>query len=144
MSSEGDGNNVVEVLKQATAAVRFIRGGGGPAFIEFQTSRWREHCGPLDDADLGLRTAAETAALREDCPLLHLKRHMLAIGIWDDEAIGKMMLEIEAEIKQAFAFAKSSDFPNETVLRQHEYAGTAAYYCDDGSPESLVESEVYS
>ena len=33
-----------------------IRAGRGPQFVELETYRWREHCGPNYDNDLGYRT----------------------------------------------------------------------------------------
>ena len=40
----------------ASAALADIRAGGGPRFLEFSTYRWREHCGPFYDNDIGYRT----------------------------------------------------------------------------------------
>ena len=58
-ATHGDGNDAVEVLDRATAALAAIRAGGGPRFLEFSTYRWREHCGPSYDNDLGYRSEAE-------------------------------------------------------------------------------------
>jgi len=58
-ASYGDGNDALSVLDKVSTAVSKIRSGGGPVFIEFSTYRWREHCGPLYDNDLGYRTQSE-------------------------------------------------------------------------------------
>jgi TPP-dependent pyruvate/acetoin dehydrogenase alpha subunit len=58
-SRQGDGNDVAEVYELAGEAVEKARRGGGPSFLEFKTYRWREHCGPNFDNDIGYRTEAE-------------------------------------------------------------------------------------
>tara|TARA_Y100000310_G_scaffold328100_1_gene395616 strand:+ start:9928 stop:10812 length:885 start_codon:yes stop_codon:yes gene_type:complete len=35
---------------------RYFRNADGPLLLEIPTSRWKEHCGPLDDWDLGYRS----------------------------------------------------------------------------------------
>jgi len=52
-SYQGDGNNAIEVYKLAEQAIHKARQGNGPTFLEFKTYRWREHCGPYYDKDLG-------------------------------------------------------------------------------------------
>ncbi|HIO55582.1 MAG TPA: thiamine pyrophosphate-dependent dehydrogenase E1 component subunit alpha, partial [Candidatus Marinimicrobia bacterium] len=58
-SRQGDGNDVDEVYEMTKRAVDKARKGGGPTFLEFKTYRWREHCGPLYDNDIGYRTESE-------------------------------------------------------------------------------------
>ena len=55
-AKEGDGNNVEESYSIAKEAIASIRSGNGPAFIKLDTYRYREHCGPNYDTDLGYRT----------------------------------------------------------------------------------------
>ena len=55
----GDGNDVQFVFKTASDAVSGIRSGSGPVFMEFSTYRWREHCGPFYDNDIGYRSEQE-------------------------------------------------------------------------------------
>ena len=58
-TSSGDGNDVQAAHDLIAAAVGKIRAGGGPQFVELATYRWREHCGPLYDNDIGYRTVEE-------------------------------------------------------------------------------------
>ena len=58
-TSYGDGNNVEEVAEQVKVSKDNILKGNGPQFIEFETYRWREHCGPNYDNDLGYRDEEE-------------------------------------------------------------------------------------
>ena len=44
-SQHGDGNKIEGVYSMITKCVDQIRVGSGPQFLEFETYRWREHCG---------------------------------------------------------------------------------------------------
>ena len=57
--AEGDGNDVTRVWELTGEAMSHIRGGKGPYFLELETYRWREHCGPNFDNDLGYREESE-------------------------------------------------------------------------------------
>ncbi len=58
-SNDGDGNNADEIYSLMKSAVEFVRTGKGPYFLELYTYRWREHCGPNYDNDIGYRTEEE-------------------------------------------------------------------------------------
>ena len=55
----GNGNDVEEVFRIVKNAKTSIFQGGGPQFLEFDTYRWREHCGPNYDNDIGYREESE-------------------------------------------------------------------------------------
>ena len=65
----GHGNDVLAVHALAGRAIEKARAGDGPSFIELATYRWREHCGPNFDNDIGYRDEAEYLAWRELCPV---------------------------------------------------------------------------
>ena len=46
-----------------------VRSGKGPYFLEFETYRWREHCGPNFDNDLGYRSNDEFLKWKGKCPI---------------------------------------------------------------------------
>src|SRR5258708_27720371 len=68
-----DGNDLRAVHAASTEAVTRARAGGGPTFILADTYRWREHCGPNYDNDLGYRTVAEFEQWRERDPIPPLR-----------------------------------------------------------------------
>ncbi len=109
----GDGNDVLEVAELTRQAVQQARDGGGPVFLEFHTDRWREHCGPGYDFDLGDRSQADLEEWMRRCPLVRLQRHMIAAGAWDEADIARLSAEVEAEITAAMDFAEKSPFPAE-------------------------------
>src|SRR5207237_7184826 len=45
-TGEGDGTDVLEILRLAKDGVAHARSGAGPVFLAFHASLWREHCGP--------------------------------------------------------------------------------------------------
>ncbi|SVC72066.1 uncharacterized protein METZ01_LOCUS324920, partial [marine metagenome] len=68
-SSHGDGNNVQQVSDYVELARDKILSGNGPQFLEFDTYRWREHCGPNYDNDIGYREEEEFLEWKKKDPL---------------------------------------------------------------------------
>lgn len=120
-TAAGDGNDVVEVARLASRAVDHARCGRGPVFLELATYRWREHCGPNYDNDLGYRTSEEFEQWRARCPLNRSRVALLAEGTPESE-LETMAGEIEREIDEAFEFARSSPFPAESTAAEQVLA----------------------
>lgn len=110
-SDSGDGNDVLEVHEKAASAVARLRAGDGPAFLEFATYRWREHCGPHFDNDIGYRTEEEYLQWRERDPIQLFEARLKREGIVGDADILAMERAIAEEVAAAFAFAENSAFP---------------------------------
>jgi pyruvate dehydrogenase E1 component alpha subunit len=121
-SYQGDGNDVIQVYKMAKRAVNRARKNLGPTFLEFKTYRWREHCGPYDDFNLGYRTESEVRDWQKRCPIKKLKENLLARGILCNHDIEAMVSDLDTEIVAAFAFARESPFPDKRLLLGHVYA----------------------
>jgi pyruvate dehydrogenase E1 component alpha subunit len=121
-ADKGDGNDVLEVAEKVAGAVAHLRRGLGPAYVEFETYRWREHCGPNFDNDIGYRTEHEFLAWRNRCPLDRLERLLTAEGTLCAAELQTMRQDIAAEIGEAFSFALSSPFPAAEELHDHLYA----------------------
>jgi TPP-dependent pyruvate/acetoin dehydrogenase alpha subunit len=83
-----------------------------PVFLEIDTYRFLEHCGPSNDDDLGYRSKAEVSEFRAIDPLDRLSK---TIDMTDELAIYKA--EVERELEQAFEFARSSDYPSEADIK---------------------------
>jgi pyruvate dehydrogenase E1 component alpha subunit len=121
-ASGGDGNDVLEVWRLATNTVSRARAGEGPFFLEFRTDRWREHCGPNYDFNLGYRSESELPVWQARCPLLRLESHMREAATWDEVEMAQIVRLENAEIDQAMKFAQDSPFPSSRRLLEHEYA----------------------
>lgn len=106
-----DGNDAEAVYEAAQRNVAEIRAGSAPRFLELSTYRWREHCGPNFDNELGYRTEAEYLAWWEKEPIVRFEKKLLAEKTITPADIAKIEAEIEKEVNAAFAFAKSSPFP---------------------------------
>lgn len=119
---QGDGNDVEAVYRLTGEALQGVRAGRGPAFLEFKTYRWREHCGPAYDNDLGYRSLQEFEEWRKRCPIKNFEEKLLAKKILDAAAIQKTKEEIVQEVDQAFRFAWESPYPLQEKLFQHIYA----------------------
>lgn len=121
ISYQGDGNDVVEVYKLAKRAIKQAGEGKGPAFLEFKTYRWREHCGPNYDNDLGYRTKSEFQEWRQCCPVERLQAQLIKDGILSQHDIDQMTNSIGMEMQEAIAFAKESPFPDESGIMEGIY-----------------------
>jgi pyruvate dehydrogenase E1 component alpha subunit len=121
-SFQGDGNDAVGVHAMAQDAVEKARRGGGPTFLEFKTYRWREHCGPNHDNDLGYRTDQEFLEWKKRCPVEKMKRHLIHDCKLTIEEIDEIVHPLSDEIEEAVLFAKKSPFPPPDLLMDHVYA----------------------
>jgi len=121
-AEKGYGNDVAEVDRIAGKAIEHIRKTGKPAFIEFETYRFREHCGPNYDNTLGYRTEEEYEEWRQKCPLDNYEKKLLEESILNNELIDQYKNEIEQEMKEAVSFAKQSPFPNKQEIYTDLYA----------------------
>lgn len=120
--SRGDGNDVLGIYALAQEAVSRAREGRGPYFLELETYRWREHCGPYFDNHLGYRAECDLNSWVERCPVRNLERKLLAEGLIDEKTTGEFRETIASEIKEAVDFAKQSPFPEAAELYTDVYA----------------------
>jgi 2-oxoisovalerate dehydrogenase E1 component len=114
-----DGNDASAVYALARQAVEKARSGGGPTFLELETYRWREHCGPLYDDDLGYRAADEAARWQDRCPVARATRELLAEGLLTAEGLTALRGELELEAQEAIRFARASAFPPPDAVATH-------------------------
>lgn len=117
-----DGNDAIEIYEAAKDAVSKARNGNGPTLLECKTYRWREHCGPNYDDELGYRTLDEINQWKNRDPIEKLKKYMMSNGIKPDEQISVMSQKIEGEMEEAVTFARESPFPRQEQLPEHVYA----------------------
>jgi len=114
----GYGNDVEEVFGIAQEALLSIKSGAGPAFIEFETYRHREHCGPNYDNHIGYRTEEEFLAWEAKCPIA-LQKNRLQVS---EEMLETIRFCVEQEIEAAFNFAQTSPFPTFDPESENPYA----------------------
>lgn len=118
----GDGNDVVACHQLFSTVVEDIKQGKGPVFIELSTYRWREHCGPNYDNQLGYRSEEEFLKWQQLEPISRFERWLLINNLITKKAMDESRQKITDQIEQAFIFAKESPFPDKSTLGDHVYA----------------------
>src|SRR5262249_34879520 len=106
------GNDVAQVYRALEAAATRARAGQGPSFIEAYTYRWNGHVGPENDEEVGDRYPEEIAFWKTYCPIELLERALESASLFCPDERKRALAEIEAEIQDAFAFARASAFPS--------------------------------
>ena len=117
-----DGNNPRSVYKATKEAKQYILEKSEPFFIELETYRWREHCGPNYDNDIGYRSEEEFLEWKKRDPVQTFEKLLLSEKIITEEALEKIMFEISEKVLLAFEFAKSSPFPKSEEAFDSMYA----------------------
>jgi TPP-dependent pyruvate/acetoin dehydrogenase alpha subunit len=116
-----DGMDVVAVEAAARRAIAYIREGGGPAFLECRTYRFRAHS--MFDAQL-YRDRAEVAAWKQHDPIPRLRDWLAAAGLTHADDVAGIEAEVAAEIDAAVAFAEAGTLePVADLLRDVLAAG---------------------
>ncbi len=116
-----DGNDALAVFDAASRAVADLRAGSHPVFLECSTYRWREHCGPNIDDDLGYRPEAEVAEWMSACPVNRLAT-MLNVLPEGQDLLVNIEREIVEEINDAFICALAGSTPLQADLPGYLYA----------------------
>lgn len=122
-SFQADGNDIMEVCRATQKALRLIQKKKGPVFIEFLTYRWREHCGPNFDNDIGYRAPSEFKCWQKQCPIVRFKKYLQSKRLLSKEDCVAMEQVIASEIEDAVKKAKSSPNPDR-VSQNDVYCST--------------------
>jgi TPP-dependent pyruvate/acetoin dehydrogenase alpha subunit len=122
-SFQGDGNNVFEVYKTTVDNIKNIKNGDGPRFIEFSTYRWREHCGPNYDNQIGYRSEEEFLNWKKKDPILLAENKLIKENILTSDLIKATNQLAIDEVEDAFKFAEDSPFPDKKDIYKYIYAG---------------------
>jgi len=120
-SMYGDGNNVLQIYEKVKSATYLIRQGKGPFFFEFKTYRWKEHCGPNYDNNLGYRSEDEFIFWKKRDPICYLEKQILKKSVISKNEIEKISKSILKEIEEAFEFAEESPFPEQNDIFKNLY-----------------------
>ena len=112
----GDGNDIQAVVDISREAVSRVRQDKGPQFLELETYRWLEHCGPNEDDHLGYRPTQELKKWKEKCPIKRTQKYLLDEGLISENKLVSIQETIESEIHKAFEFARLSPAPTPETL----------------------------
>ena len=121
-SHSADGNNPIEASFLISSSVEKIRSGMGPIFLEFSTYRWREHCGPNYDNEIGYRSVEEYEKWKDIDPLKRLKNELIEKGWLNEDTYEKLISSLNLKVEEAFRFAEDSPFPDQSDAYKHVLA----------------------
>lgn len=118
-----DGNDVVAVAGEARRLVARAREGGGPAFLEAVTFRWRGHVGANVDIDVGVRRSIEELnAWKQRDPVRRLADALGSDRNVDGAQVERIAAGIREAVKDAVEFARTSSYPAGSALMDFVYA----------------------
>jgi TPP-dependent pyruvate/acetoin dehydrogenase alpha subunit len=109
------GSDLYEVYGTFDSVINDLRHGGPPRLIEVETCRWREHCGPNYDHELGYRSISEFNAQQDNDPLGKLEEKLMADAA-NSESIAAVKTGVMEAIELAFEYARKADFPDASEL----------------------------
>ena len=94
-----DGNDALAVFAAQRWAANRARANAGPTLVEYFTYRAEGHS--TSDDPSGYRSAQEREEWPLGDPIMRLKKHLIAIGEWDEERQEKMDLDCAERVKAA-------------------------------------------
>ncbi len=120
-SKKLDGNDVVSTLNEVQDVIHDLRQNGGVWFLEFETYRYKVHCGPEDDMGTD-RPVEEFDYWFARDPMVLLQNYLLETKVISESEITNWRDTIANEINIAFDFAEQSPFPLAEDRFLHKYA----------------------
>lgn len=115
-----DGNDVVAVRHAMDQALAKARHGGGPTLIEALTYRLSDHT-TADDASR-YRSADEVAEAWKREPVLRLRNHLIACGVWSREKEEGLLRECNEEVQASVQAYLDTPAPSVEQMFDHLYA----------------------
>lgn len=96
----GNGDNILEVVEVTREARNYILTNSRPAFIEFNTYRLLEHCGPNFDDDLNYRDPSDVKNFTNRDPISILLKKLIQERKFSSKELALMDETIKIEISQ--------------------------------------------
>lgn len=115
-----DGNDVIAVRQAMDEALAKARAGGGPTLIEALTYRLSDHT-TADDATR-YRGPEEVAEAWKLEPLLRLRTHLTASGVWDKAKEDALLRECNEQVQAAAQAYLDTPAPTADQMFNHLYA----------------------
>ncbi|MGE4132096.1 MAG: thiamine pyrophosphate-dependent dehydrogenase E1 component subunit alpha [Bdellovibrionales bacterium] len=117
-----DGNDVNAITAEAAPMIESVRKGEGPAFLELETYRHLEHCGPNNDDHLDYRHPEEIKQWKDQDPLEIATAQLKAKNIWTTALADELEQKVKKEVMEAFDYALNAPFPERKELGAYIYA----------------------
>ena len=120
-SFKANGNMFKDVVQTFLKAKKFVEEKKMPIFLEFQTYRWYEHCGPNIDDHLNYRNKKELLYWKKNDPVNILQDFLIKKKFIRTNSISIMKNLILRKIDSAFKYAERSPFPKNKDLFKYLY-----------------------
>ncbi|MBN8828432.1 MAG: thiamine pyrophosphate-dependent dehydrogenase E1 component subunit alpha [Sphingobacteriia bacterium] len=108
--------DVFEMRDRTQKLMNFVRSGKGPAFIEIDTYRYKQHVGPADDLNEIYRDLTEYNKWYQNDQVDRLEKML------PEEDVVAIKNEVQALVNEAQQFAEKSEFPKFNDLYSNVYA----------------------
>ena len=117
-----NGNNLIDVYEKSKMIIEQIKKKPEPFFLQLDTYRHVEHCGPNSDDNLNYRGKSELNNWLKDDPLENFIKFLKGQNEYDQKTVNEINDKIMIEIDSAFKFAKNDKFPNPASIKKFVYA----------------------
>ena len=115
-----NGLDAAEIYQKYLYAKNYVEKKNKPIFLEFNTYRYLEHCGPFNDDNLKYRPKKEVDFWKKKDPLIILEKKYNKI--LNKKKIKFFNKKISYEINTSFNKAKKSKFPKSYTNKNEIYA----------------------
>ena len=114
-----DGMDVLGVNECVSEAVKSIRKGEGPRFIEAMCYRYRGHS-MADPTMYRERDEAQELGIKD--PIDSLKNFMIQFDVAGEEELAKIAAKVDEQVNEAVQFAEDSPAPDMDAMYTNVYA----------------------
>jgi pyruvate dehydrogenase E1 component alpha subunit len=116
-----DGNDAYKIFKISKKIINNMRNNRLPFFLQLDTYRWREHCGPNYDNNIGYRSENEFKKWKKKCPIKKLENLLIKKKIYNYKNLLKIKSLLKIYVDKLFLFAKRSPLPNPNTITNFIY-----------------------
>ena len=104
-------NNPFELYSKFRKLFHKIRNNPTPHFIEIETYRYLEHCGPNDDTKLGYRSFEEVKKWKNKDPVIFSKNYLIKKKLFNKKKLDLIDSKILRSIDKEFNYIKKLKKP---------------------------------
>jgi TPP-dependent pyruvate/acetoin dehydrogenase alpha subunit len=120
-SLRANGNDAYKIFQISKKIIKNMRNNQLPFFLQLDTYRWREHCGPNYDNNIGYRSENEFKQWKKKCPIKKLEKLLLKKKIYNSKDLLKIKEKLRIYVDKVFLFAKKSPLPNPKTITNFVY-----------------------
>ncbi len=121
-SFKADGNQIKKCYRTFSDAKKYVDSKKKPVFLEFETYRHLEHCGPNNDDNLNYRGSKEILRWKKKDPIINFEKELIKKKLLNKKKIYLEKNKIKKIVNTAFFKAEKSSFPNQKEAYRNLYA----------------------